>query len=124
MNKKRPIHLDLFRIRLPLPGLVSILHRISGLLLFLALPLLLLLLQYSLLSIETYTQLVAVLQLSVVKVSLIILVWALLHHFFAGIRFLVIDMHIGVGLPQARASSKYVLFLSVRLTLLAGVWLW
>jgi len=51
-------------------------------------------------------------------------VWALLHHFFAGIRFLVIDMHIGVGLPQARASSKYVLFLSVGLTLLAGVWLW
>ncbi|MFN7014923.1 MAG: succinate dehydrogenase, cytochrome b556 subunit, partial [Bacteroidia bacterium] len=57
MNKTRPKHLDLLRIKLPLPGIVSILHRISGALLFLALPLLLLMLDQSLRSIETYTSL-------------------------------------------------------------------
>lgn len=124
MNKKRPIHLDLRLIQLPLPGLVSILHRISGLLLFFSLPLFLMLLQYSLFSIETFTQLTMVLRSPVAKLVLISLLWAFLHHFFAGIRYLAIDMHIGVGLAQARASSKCVLLVSLGLTLLIGAWLW
>lgn len=124
MNKKRPIYLDLFLIQLPLPSLVSILHRLSGLLLFLALPLFLLMLQYSLFSIETYTQMVTMLQFPIARLALIILMWAFLHHFFAGLRFLAMDIHIGIGLAQARASSKYVLFASLGLTLLLGVWLW
>lgn len=124
MNKKRPIYLDLFSIQLPLPSLVSILHRLSGLLLFLALPLFLLMLQYSLFSIETYTQMVMMLQFPIARLALIILMWAFLHHFFAGLRFLAMDIHMGIGLAQARASSKYVLFASLGLTLLLGVWLW
>jgi len=124
MNKKRPVHLDLRLIKLPLPGVVSILHRISGLLLFLTLPLFLKMLQYSLFSIETYTQLAATLRYPLSKLILISLLWAFLHHLCAGIRYLAIDMHIGVGLVQARASSKWVLFVSLALTLLIGVWLW
>ncbi len=124
MNKNRPVHLDLRLIKLPLPGFVSILHRVSGLLLFLALPLFLRMLQYSLFSIETYTQLAAVLRHPLSKLILISLLWALLHHLCAGIRYLAIDMHIGVGLAQARASSKWVLFVSLGLTLLIGAWLW
>jgi len=58
MNKQRPKHLALHKIKLPLPGFVSILHRLSGLLLFISLPLLLWLLQASLNSIESYTYLV------------------------------------------------------------------
>ena len=84
MDKKRPKHLALHLIKLPLPGLVSILHRVSGLLLFLMLPLLLTMLQYSLRSIETYTQLVGVLQNPFIKLMLLGLVWAFLHHFFSG----------------------------------------
>ena len=124
MNKNRPRHLALHLINLPLPGVVSILHRISGLILFLMLPLLLLLLQYSLLSIETYTQLVGVLHKPVIKLILLGLGWAFLHHFCAGIRYLAIDLDYGVGLAQTRATSRGVLAVSLTLTVLLGVWLW
>src|SRR3990172_4255428 len=124
MNKHRPKHLALHLIELPLPGFVSILHRISGLLLFLALPLLLLMLQYSLRSIETYTQLLAVLAHPLVKLLLLGLLWAFLHHFCAGLRYLAIDLDYGVKLAQARASSKVVLAASLVLTALLGAKLW
>ena len=124
MNKNRPKYLDLTQIRLPLPGIVSILHRISGLLLFLALPLLLLLLQYSLRSIETYTRLAGLLQHTLSKLFLLIVLWSFLHHFCAGIRHLAIDLDWGVRLAQARASSKWVLLVSLALTVLLGVRLW
>lgn len=124
MNKHRPKHLALHLIKLPLPGFVSILHRISGLLLFLALPLLLLMLQYSLRSIETYTQLLAVLAHPLAKLMLLGLLWASLHHFCAGLRYLAIDLDYGVKLAQARASSKAVLAVSLVLTVLLGAKLW
>jgi succinate dehydrogenase / fumarate reductase cytochrome b subunit len=124
MNKQRPKHLALHLIKLPLPGFVSILHRISGLLLFLALPLLLLMLQDSLRSIETYTQLMAVLAHPLAKLMLLGLLWAFLHHFCAGLRFLAIDLAYGVQLQQARASSKAVLAVSLLLTVLFGAKLW
>ena len=124
MNKYRPKHLALHLIKLPLPGFVSILHRISGLLLFLALPLLLLMLQYSLRSIETYTQLLAVLAHPLVKLMLLGVLWASLHHFCAGLRYLAIDLDYGVKLAQARASSKAVLAVSLVLTVLLGAKLW
>ena len=124
MNNNRPKHLALRQIRLPLPGIVSILHRVSGILLFFAIPLLLLMLQYSLRSIETYTELLGVLASPLLKVALIILLWAMLHHFFAGLRLLAIDLAYGVKLAQARASSKMVLLASLVLTALLGVKLW
>ncbi len=124
MNKKRPKYLTLYQIKLPLPGLVSILHRISGLMLFLALPLLLWMLQASLRSIETYTRLLAVLAHPLLKLMLLGLLWAFLHHFCAGLRYLSIDLDYGVKLAQARASSKAVLMLSLALTILIGVKLW
>ena len=124
MNKPRPKHLALHLIKLPLPGFVSILHRISGLLLFLALPLLLLMLQYSLRSIETYTQLMAVLAHPLAKLLLLGLLWAFLHHFCAGLRYLAIDLDYGVKLAQARNSSKAVLAVSLLLTALLGAKLW
>ena len=124
MNENRPKHLDLSKIRLPLPAFVSILHRISGMLLFLALPLLLWALQNSLRSIETYTQLAGMLHHPFSKLCLFGLLWAFLHHFCAGIRFLLIDIDYGVRLAQARASSKWVIFVSLALTILTGARLW
>ena len=124
MNKQRPKHLALHQIKLPLPGIVSILHRISGLMLFFALPLLLLMLQYSLTSIETYTQLMAVLANPLLKLMLLGLLWAFLHHFCAGLRFLAIDMHYVRNLAQARNSSKVVIVVSLMLTVLIGIKLW
>ena len=124
MNKKRPKHLALHLIKLPLPGFVSILHRVSGLLLFLALPLLLWMLQYSLRSIETYTQLQTVFAHTLFKLLMLGLLWAFLHHFCAGLRYLAIDLDYGVKLAQARASSKVVLAVSLILTVLLGAKLW
>ncbi|HEY8887741.1 MAG TPA: succinate dehydrogenase, cytochrome b556 subunit [Gallionella sp.] len=124
MNKKRPKHLALHKIKLPLPGIVSILHRISGLLLFIALPPLLLMLQYSLNSIETYTELMSVLAHPLVKVMLLGLLWAFLHHFCAGLRYMAVDLHLVRDLAQARNSSKLVIVASLALTVWLGVKLW
>ena len=124
MNKNRPKHLALHHIKFPLPALVSGMHRISGLLLFLSLPLLLLALQYSLRSIETFTMLNGILQYPVSKLFLLGVLWAFFHHFCAGIRCLAIDLDFGVRLAQARATSKWVMIVSWTLTILIGVRLW
>ena len=124
MQKKRPIHLALHQIKLPLPGLVSIFHRASGLLLFLALPLLLLMLQESLRSIGSYSRLMEWLGMPLAKLALLGLSWAFLLHFCAGLRYLAIDMHLLKNLRQARESSKVVLIASFLLTLLIGARLW
>jgi len=124
MNKKRPKHLALHRIKLPLPGFVSILHRVSGALLFVALPLLLLMLQYSLRSIETYTQLMEVLAQPLAKLALLGLLWSFAHHFCAGLRYLFIDLHLVGNLAQARGSSWVVMVASLVLTIFVGVEIW
>lgn len=123
--KARPKNLDLSTIRLPLPGIVSILHRISGALLFLlGIPLLLTALQGSLHSREEFVAIGAFLMHPVVKVALIGLVWAFLHHFCAGIRFLLLDIHKGTKIESARTSSLWVMVISLLLTVIAGVALW
>jgi succinate dehydrogenase / fumarate reductase, cytochrome b subunit len=124
MNKNRPKHLTLYQIRLPLPGLISILHRLSGLLLFIALPLLLWALQYSLRSIETFTLLSRMFQHPLSKLFLLVMAWAFLHHLCAGVRYLALDFHIGSSLASARTSSKWVLVVSLALTALVGVRIW
>ncbi len=124
MDKNRPKYLALHQIRLPLPGLVSILHRISGMLLFLALPVLLWALQQSLISADAHAQVAELLNHPFSKAVLLVILWAFLHHLCAGIRFLIIDLDIGVALASARASSKLVLFISLVLTALVGARLW
>ncbi|MFZ5556904.1 MAG: succinate dehydrogenase, cytochrome b556 subunit [Pseudomonadota bacterium] len=123
-NKKRPKHLDLLRIKLPVPGIVSILHRVSGALLFLLIPALLYAFQQSLASPESYAGLKAFFGFWLVKLALIGVLWAFLHHLLAGLRYLAIDLHYGVALQPARASAKAVLALSLILTAVAGVALW
>ena len=123
--KPRPVYLDLPRIRLPLPGIVSILHRVSGALLFVAgIPLLLAGVAGSLASPEAYADLKAAFAHPVAKLVLIGFVWAYLHHFCAGIRYLLLDLHRGIDLEPARRSSAIVLVVSVALTLIVGVRLW
>lgn len=124
LTKQRPKFLNLAEIKLPLPGFASILHRISGAGLFLMLPLLIWLLDLSLKSPDSYQTFVSVTGHPLLKLLLIGLLWAFLHHFCMGVRILLIDMHIGVEKMAARASAKAVLFVSLGLTLILGVKLW
>ena len=125
MTRPRPVYLNLVRIRLPLPGIVSILHRLSGAALYLiGLPLLLYGVQCSLASPEAFDNFRAALANPLAKIVLIGLIWAYLHHFFAGIRFLLLDVHQGIELRPARVSSVIVLVVSLALTLIVGVRLW
>ena len=124
MSRTRPKHLDLTKIRLPVPGLVSILHRVSGAALFLFMPLLLWLWQESVASQQRFDQFKAMASHWAVKLVLIGLAWAYLHHLCAGLRHLALDLHIGAELPAARASSWAVLAVSAGLTAVVGVILW
>ena len=118
--KARPKHLDLAKIRLPLPGWVSILHRISGAALFICLPLLLWLLDASLGTEIGFDSLAGVFSQWWVKLVLCGLVWSYLHHFCAGLRYLMLDMHKGVELAPARASAGAVLLVSIPLAALVS----
>jgi len=120
IKKKRPKNLDLPTIRLPLPGILSILHRISGVSIFLLLPFLLWLLQGSLSSPEAFAVVKGILGHPLVKVVALGLVWFYMHHFCAGIRYLFLDLHKGVDLESARLSSKVVFVVSIALTLIVG----
>ncbi|SEN36339.1 succinate dehydrogenase subunit C [Nitrosospira multiformis] len=125
MPKKRPKYLDLLKIRQPLPAVISILHRISGALLFFpGIPLVLCGLDMALGSPEGYAQFQSFLNNPVAKFGLILALWVFVHHFCAGIRYLALDLHYGVKLEQARLSSKVVVGAGIVLTLLTGAVIW
>ena len=124
MSKARPKFLNLLQIRQPVPAVVSILHRISGALLFLFLWLFLIGLQRSLASPESYSQLQSLIDQPLVKLVVLGLAWAYLHHTFAGIRHLGLDLRLGIQVPGARVTAYTVLVLAVIATLLVGVLLW
>ena len=124
MQKPRPKHLDLIRIRLPLPGIVSILHRVSGAALFLSLGFLLYLFQASLAAPEGFAAFKGLVAQPLVKLVLIGLLWAFLHHLCAGIRYFALDLDFGTDLAPARTSSTAVLVVSIVLTVVLGVKLW
>ena len=128
VKKVRPKYLSLqallFEIRLPLPGWVSILHRISGALLFAAMLWLLWMLDRSLASESGFEAIKRYAALWPVKLSLLILVWAYCHHFCAGIRYLFLDIDRGVDKETARLTSWIVLGATVALTAILGWKLW
>ena len=116
--KKRPKNLDLTTIRLSLPGKVSILHRVSGVGLFLFLPVLLWLFSASLTSAETFATFRSVFASLPAKVVLAGLLWAFVHHCCAGIRFLLLDLHVGIEKEAARKSAAVVFAVSIPLALI------
>jgi len=107
-----------------MPAIISIMHRVSGAVLFLALPLLLWGFQQSLMSFGAFGELRMFFANWLVKLVVIGLLWGFFHHLCAGIRFLALDLHIGGELEAARASSKMVLAGGILLTLLAGWQIW
>jgi len=122
-TSNRPVFLHLMQIRLPLTGWVSILHRLTGVLLFLFLPLPLYLWQLSLESPQGYLRVQDWLGEWPLKLVLLVVLWWLFHHFISGIRFLFVDIEWGVTLKTARRSAMVVLVADVLFLLAAGGWL-
>ncbi|MEI6413706.1 MAG: succinate dehydrogenase, cytochrome b556 subunit [Pseudomonadota bacterium] len=101
----RPVYLNLLKIRWPLPALVSGLHRISGVVLFLAIPVGLLLLDQSLANPEGFSAVKGLLAHPFLKLILAGMIWALCHHLFAGMRFFLMDLDLFMERSQARRSA-------------------
>ncbi|GGC00466.1 succinate dehydrogenase cytochrome b-556 subunit [Oxalicibacterium flavum] len=112
---------DLSRYRLPLAGILSILHRISGAIMFLLLPFVLLLLDKSLMSEISFAHFKGIASHWFVKLVILGLVWAYLHHFCAGIRHLLMDVHLGVDKDTGRKSAVIVFAISLPLTALVAL---
>ena len=125
-KKERPqftnIHVtQLANYRLPLAGLVSILHRISGFLMFALLPLVLYLFELSIRSEMSFSYFQGFASHWLVRLLMLALVWGYMQHFCAGVRHLFMDVHVGIEKDSARKSAAVVLIVSLLLTALVGL---
>ncbi len=123
MNQ-RPKNLNLLTIQFPIPAIVSILHRVSGVILFLAIPLILWGLHLSLVSSEEFDKLKLFFAHPLMKLIIWGVLSAFIYHFIAGVRHLLMDIHIGEELKSGRLTAQLVCAISAVLILLVGVWLW
>ena len=117
MTDNRPVYLNLLKIRLPLAGIVSFAHRVSGVLLFLLLPFSVYLLDLSVQSEESFASVQQMMTQPLMLLVQLLVLWSIAHHFFAGIRFLLIDAEIGVEKSQARLGA-WLVFLAEAVTIL------
>jgi len=122
--KRRPVNLNFATIHFPVTAWVSIAHRLSGILVFLLIPVLLWMLRESLASQERFTALVHLFSSPMVKISLWILLAALLYHWIAGIRHLLMDIHVGESKAGGKRGAWLVIVLSLIAFTLVGYWLW
>ena len=107
-QQKRPVHLNLLKIRLPIGGIMSIIHRATGLVMFLAVPWLIYLLDLSLISEKGYLNAIELLHTPIGVLLLFGLMWSMMHHLLAGIRYLLIDVDCGVEKLIARQTAWLV----------------
>ena len=123
--RQRPKYFDLNLLHLPMPGLVSILHRITGVVMFLfMIPAGLFVLQCTLGSEAGFDRWKSVFSEPLVKLIVLGFVWSYLHHLFAGVRYLLLDIHVGTALQPARTSASVVLALGLIGTVLVGIRIW
>ncbi len=106
--RRPPVFLNLFLIRFPMAAVMSIIHRASGAVMVLAIPGLLYLLERSLASPEGFAEIAALFSGWFGKGLLFIALWSLIHHLYAGIRYLLIDLEIGVDRPAYRYTAWLV----------------
>mgnify|MGYP001826412745 CR=1 FL=1 len=104
-TSKRPVFLNLWQIKLPVSGVVSIAHRLSGVVLILSLPVAVHLFERSLSGPQGFAEAAAVLSHPFTQLLLLLLTWSLLHHLFAGVRYLLVDFNLGLTIPAARKSA-------------------
>ena len=124
MHQQRPVNLNLMTLKFPPAAIASILHRISGVILFLLIPAILYILDQSLRSEKSFTSLHQCLTSPLGKFGIWVLLSSMIYHIIAGIRHLLMDAGIGEGAKVVQCTAKASIALSVILILLLGVWLW
>ncbi len=124
VNKNRPVNLDLLTIKFPITAIVSIAHRVSGVVLLAGVLILMWMLDASLSSQEEFDSLKELMALPLVK----FIVWGVLaslsYHLAAGIRHLIMDLGIGETLEGGQLGATLAIALSIVLIVLSGVWVW
>ena len=113
MQTSRPVFLELWRIRLPATGYVSILHRVSGVLMVASIPVGAFLFDQAVSGPEGFAYAVAFFDHWLVRLALVVLTWSLLHHLFAGIRYLLLDLRVGLDRASSRRSAWIVIVAAV-----------
>lgn len=124
MNKKRPVNLDLGSMKFPPMAIASVLHRVSGVVLFVLLPIMIFLLGQSLQSEEMFNQIKIKLSEPYYKFILWAFSTALIYHILAGIRHMIMDLGFGEDLCTGRRTSILVIVLAVIATIFLGIWIW
>jgi succinate dehydrogenase / fumarate reductase, cytochrome b subunit len=109
MHTTRPVFLDLWRISLPATGYVSILHRVSGVLMVLSIPICAYLFDKAVSGPEGFAAVAAFFDNWFMRLVLLALTWSLLHHLFAGIRYLLLDLHVGLDRTYSRLGAWIVI---------------
>jgi succinate dehydrogenase / fumarate reductase cytochrome b subunit len=122
-NKKRsPVYLNILKIKMPVAAVVSVAHRLSGILMVLFIPLLIYQFGRSLKDATSFEQVLNWFSQPIVVAVIIVFAWSLSHHLFAGLRFLLLDLHIGVSRDKSRLSAWAVHVAALACTLLVMVW--
>jgi succinate dehydrogenase / fumarate reductase cytochrome b subunit len=125
MNKNHtyPRYLNLLKISMPVAAVLSIVHRLSGVLLVMVTPVLIYFFELSLKNPEGFDHMRSLMQSGFIRLVVVVGAWLALHHFFAGIRFLLIDIEVGVERQQARRSAWLVHALAAGCALLVAGWI-
>ena len=125
-KQQRPVFLDIPKLgsKMSIMAQISILHRISGVLMFLAIPLVLILFHESLTNSQFYQTCYFIASCPLTKLIYLVLIWALMHHMCAGVRFLFLDIHRGIERETAKKTARVVLVVSLLLTIAVGALIW
>lgn len=122
-HQSRPVNLDLFTIKFPVTAISSILHRASGVIIFLLLPFALYLLQFSLSSQYNFATVSHIVTNPWVSFFLWVLLSGFIYHLIAGVRHLLMDHGLGESRQGGRIGAWIVIVLSFALIIALGVWL-
>ena len=125
-SRPRPKYLSLFTLapKMSITAKVSVLHRLTGFLLFLSIPIALFILQKSLTEASFYSAFYGIMSCPLVKLIYIVLIWAFVYHMTAGVRFLFLDINKGVEIKKAKMTARIVLVVSTLITIALGVLIW
>jgi len=124
VKPNRPVNLDLGTIALPLPAKASILHRVSGVALFVAVAVLLYLFDLSLSGEEGFARAAGLLATTPAKLVIWAVLAALIYHTVAGVKHLLMDIGIGESLQGGIMAARITFAVAAVLIVLAGVWVW